>query len=102
MSEQGWMLRSHVLVSGALNFKDVMLAYGKLDRDRMGNGYCGSRLGFEFSGTLPSPEGDRRVMGVARQAIATHVWGLPYLVRPWTLLHTSCSGALCNSSAGAA
>jgi hypothetical protein len=58
-----------------------MLAYGKLNRDQMDNGYVGSRLGFEFSGTVPSPEGDRRVMGVAREAIATHVWGLPYLVR---------------------
>lgn len=79
-----------------------MLAYGKLDRDRMGNGYCGSRLGFEFSGTLPSPEGDRRVMGVARQAIATHVWGLPYLVRPGTPLHIECPGILAKKFAGSA
>jgi hypothetical protein len=57
-----------------------MLAYGKLNRDQMANGYCGSKLGFEFSGTLPSPGGERRVMGVARDAIATHTWGLPYLV----------------------
>lgn len=67
---------------GALNFKDVMLAYGKLNRDMMSNGYVGCMLGFEFSGML---EG-RRIMGVAKQAIATHVFARDYLVthRPIT------------------
>ena len=63
--------------AGALNFKDVMLAYGKLNRDMMSNGYVGCKLGFEFSGMLK----DRRIMGVAKQAIATHVFARDYLVR---------------------
>ncbi len=53
-----------------------MLAYGKLNRDMMSNGYVGCMLGFEFSGML---EG-RRIMGVAKQAIATHVFARDYLV----------------------
>ena len=53
-----------------------MLAYGKLNRDAMSNGYIGCRLGFEFSGNLDS----RRVMGVAAQAIATHCDAPKYLV----------------------
>ena len=64
--------------AGALNFKDVMLAYGKLNRDMMSNGYVGCKLGFEFSGMLKN----RRIMGVAKQAIATHVFARDYLVRP--------------------
>ena len=62
--------------AGALNFKDVMLAYGKLNRDMMSNGYVGCKLGFEFSGLLAG----RRIMGVAKQAIATHVFARDYLV----------------------
>ena len=61
---------------GALNFKDVMLAYGKLNRDMMSNGYVGCKLGFEFSGLL---KGKR--VGVAKQAIATHVFARDFLVR---------------------
>jgi hypothetical protein len=53
-----------------------MLAYGKLNRDMMSNGYVGCKLGFEFSGFL----GDKRIMGVAKQAIATHVFARNYLV----------------------
>lgn len=64
--------------AGALNFKDVMLAYGKLNRDMMSNGYVGCKLGFEFSGMLKA----KRIMGVAKQAIATHVFARDYLVRP--------------------
>ena len=63
--------------AGALNFKDVMLAYGKLNRDMMSNGYVGCKLGFEFAGLLDG----RRIMGVAKQAIATHVFARDYLVR---------------------
>ena len=63
--------------TGALNFKDVMLAYGKLNRDMMSNGYVGCKLGFEFSGLLKG----QRVMGVAKQAIATHVFARDFLVR---------------------
>ena len=55
-----------------------MLAYGKLNRDMMSNGYVGCKLGFEFSGLL----GGRRIMGVAKQAIATHVFARDYLVSP--------------------
>ena len=29
-----------------------MLAYGKLSKDMMNNGYVGCKLGFEFSGLL--------------------------------------------------
>ena len=73
-------------IAGALNFKDVMLAYGKLSRELMAGGYSQGRLGFEFAGTVPagagSPAGPpRRVMGVARQAIATSVGAPQYLVR---------------------
>ncbi|CAL8464659.1 g4194 [Coccomyxa elongata] len=64
------------VIYGALNFKDVMLAYGKLNRDMMSNGYVGCKLGFEFSGMLNG----RRIMGVAKQAIATHVFARDYLV----------------------
>lgn len=53
-----------------------MLAYGKLNRDMMSNGYVGCKLGFEFSGMLNG----RRIMGVAKQAIATHVFARDYLV----------------------
>jgi len=55
-----------------------MLAYGKLNRDMMSNGYVGCKLGFEFSGLL----NNRRIMGVAKQAIATHVFARDYLVSP--------------------
>ena len=70
--------QSHMCLActGALNFKDVMLAYGKLNRDMMSNGYVGCKLGFEFSGLLQG----KRVMGVAKQAIATHVFARDFLV----------------------
>ena len=77
----------------ALNFKDVMLAYSKLNNDAMGNGYIGARLGFEFAGTLVAsppaaavgrPGAPRaagaRVMGVGRHAMATRLSTLPHLV----------------------
>ena len=60
-----------------------MLAYGKLSRDLMAGGYSQGRLGFEFAGTAPGASAAapaRRVMGVARQAIATSVGAPPYLV----------------------
>ncbi len=69
--------------AGALNFKDVMLAYGKLSRDLMAGGFSQGRLGFEFAGTAPGASAGvpaRRVMGVARQAIATRVGALTHLV----------------------
>ena len=53
-----------------------MLAYGKLSKDMMNNGYVGCKLGFEFSGLLSG----KRVMGVAKQAVATHVFARDYLV----------------------
>ena len=36
--------------AGALNFRDVMLAYGKLSRDMMAHGKGGDYIGLEFSG----------------------------------------------------
>jgi hypothetical protein len=78
-----------------------MLAYGKLNRDMMSNGYVGCKLGFEFSGLL----GGRRIMGVAKQAIATHVFARDYLVRaapvlapaPLDLISQG-KGLLCNTA----
>lgn len=37
---------------GALNFKDVMLAYGKLPIDMMEDGAVNTPIGFEFAGTV--------------------------------------------------
>lgn len=39
-------------VAGALNFKDVMLAYGKLPRDAMGSAGKLFSIGLEFSGQV--------------------------------------------------
>ena len=72
-----------------------MLAYGKLSRDLMAGGYSQGRLGFEFSGTLPSAsasEAPQRVMGVARQSIATSVGAPKYLVRLEAQSLTLCCG----------
>ena len=55
-----------------MNFKDVMLAYGKLDRNLMAKGFFQGCLGFEFSGTRAA-DSARRIMGVARRALATRV-----------------------------
>ncbi|CAK0731645.1 hypothetical protein CVIRNUC_000023 [Coccomyxa viridis] len=57
---------------GAMNFKDVMLAYGKLDRNLMAKGFFQGCLGFEFSGTRAT-DSARHIMGVARRALATRV-----------------------------
>lgn len=40
--------------TGALNFRDVMLAYGKLSKQAMAHDRGGSNIGFEFSGHLVS------------------------------------------------
>ena len=51
-----------------------MLAYGKLPREFMAHTFSGFYLGFEFSGTLasvPVGQAPKRVMGMARSAIAT-------------------------------
>ncbi|KAK9826437.1 hypothetical protein WJX81_005723 [Elliptochloris bilobata] len=61
---------------GALNFKDVMLAFGKLSRDALAHEGGAPGVGFEFSGTAA---GGRRVMGVARRALATRVSTRPEL-----------------------
>ena len=67
-----------------------MLAYGKLNRDLMAAGFSKGALGFEFAGTS---RGERRVMGVAHQAIATSCGAPKFLVRaspaafPVTLTH---------------
>ena len=39
-----------LLYAGALNFRDVMLAFGKLSRDLMAHGNGGDYIGLEFSG----------------------------------------------------
>jgi hypothetical protein len=41
--------------AGSLNFKDVMLAYGKLPRDAMGSAGKLFSIGLEFAGTVCSP-----------------------------------------------
>ena len=56
-----------------------MLAYGKLDRNLMAKGYFQGCLGFEFSGTALGGR-ERRVMGVARRALATQVCAQDNLV----------------------
>ena len=40
--------------TGALNFRDVMLAYGKLSKQQMAHESGGDNIGFEFSGTIVS------------------------------------------------
>ena len=42
----------HDIAAGALNFRDVMLAYGKLSRDMMAHGKGGDYIGLEFSGKV--------------------------------------------------
>ena len=64
-----------------------MLAYGKLDRNLMAKGYFQGCLGFEFSGTALSGR-ERRVMGVARRALATQVCAQDDLV-------SCCPAVLC-------
>lgn len=71
-----------------------MLAYGKLNRDMMSNGYVGCKLGFEFSGLLNG----RRIMGVAKQAIATHVFARDYLVSHFTIICHALSLHIADSS----
>ena len=75
--------------TGALNFKDVMLACGKLPREFMAHTFSGFYLGFEFSGTLANVhpgQAPKRVMGMARSAIAT-ICGAP---APLVRLHSLC------------
>ena len=38
--------------AGSLNFRDVMLAYGKLSKDLMSHGHGGHQIGLEFSGKV--------------------------------------------------
>ena len=80
--------------AAALNFKDVMLAYGKLNRDLMAGGYSRAALGFEFCrhAAAAGPPTPRRVMGVAHQAIATSVGAPKYLVRrSWSSRMHACA-----------
>ena len=72
------------MCTGALNFKDVMLAYGKLPREFMTHTFSSFYLGFEFSGTLATVHAEqtpKRVMGMARSAIATTCGAPAPLVR---------------------
>ena len=45
-------LNQGVAWSGALNFRDVMLAYGRLNKDLMHHQFGGDIIGMEFSGTV--------------------------------------------------
>ena len=47
------MLRGGQCAAGSLNFRDVMLAYGKLSKDLMSHGHGGHQIGLEFSGKVP-------------------------------------------------
>ena len=62
-----------------------MLAYGKLDRSIMAQGYFQACLGFEFSGATKAD--GRPVMGIAKRALATQVSVLDNLVRSPALLY---------------
>ena len=42
--------RLRALPAGALNFRDIMLAFGKLSKQQMAHGQGGDNIGFEFSG----------------------------------------------------
>ncbi len=44
-------------MTGALNFKDVMLAYGKLHREALAHEGGAPGVGFEFSGTVSRQSG---------------------------------------------
>ena len=47
------MLKRGQYAAGSLNFRDVMLAYGKLSKDLMSHGHGGHQIGLEFSGKVP-------------------------------------------------
>ena len=80
-------------VAGALNFKDVMLAYGKLHKETMNSAFTGvglgrdslagafarSGLGFEYSGIVAA--NGRRVMGMAPESAANKIGAPIHLVR---------------------
>ena len=78
------------LTAGALNFKDAMIASGKLPKDA---GFSKSKLGFEFSGLLQAAIGAPacRVMGIAKHAIATRVDAPPVLARQDPATSIKCS-----------
>lgn len=56
----GHFITSGCCCAGALNFRDVMLAYGKLSRDLMAHGKNGQGggdyIGLEFSGKVQTSE----------------------------------------------
>lgn len=80
-------------IAGALNFKDVMLAYGKLHketmnsafssvglgRDSLAGAFARGGLGFEYSGIVTST--GRRVMGMAPEAAGNKIGASLHLVR---------------------
>eukprot|EP00884_Botryococcus_braunii_P006101 jgi/Botrbrau1/15492/Bobra.43_2s0109.1 len=105
LSSQVWVANSlpspesleATVVYSALNFKDVMLAYGKLPRDAMGSAGKLFSIGIEFSGKLDHaarigalsfPAG-QRIMGSAMNAMATKVAAAAYKLYPvpdsWSL-----------------
>ena len=47
------MFKGGQCAAGSLNFRDVMLAYGKLSKDLMSHGHGGHQIGLEFSGKVP-------------------------------------------------
>ncbi|CAK0786732.1 hypothetical protein CVIRNUC_009946 [Coccomyxa viridis] len=73
---------------GSLNFRDVMLAYGKLSKDLMSHGHGGHQIGLEFSGK--DKASGKRIMGMTPQnSIATVVASKPHALwavpEHWTL-----------------
>ena len=87
-----WLYRV-LYVTGALNFKDVMLAYGKLHKETMNSAFTGVGLGreslagafariglgFEYSGVVAGT--GRRVMGMAPECAANLIGAPKHLVR---------------------
>ncbi|EIE23140.1 hypothetical protein COCSUDRAFT_47508 [Coccomyxa subellipsoidea C-169] len=73
---------------GSLNFRDVMLAYGKLSKDLMSHANGGNQIGLEFSGK--DKVSGKRIMGMTPQnSIATMVASKPHALwdvpDSWTL-----------------
>jgi fatty acid synthase len=46
------VMKELLVRAGSLNFRDVMLAYGKLSKDLMSHGHGGHQIGLEFSGKV--------------------------------------------------
>ena len=51
-----WIYQWRLYSAGALNFRDVMLGFGKLSKQQMAHGSGGDNIGFEFSGFGVRPD----------------------------------------------